>query len=80
MPMEGVLREIGLAAARRYAHAEPALFTIENEHVALPCRAFQALDAVEGPLLVRGPPADPARLQFLTLSVASMSGSYDGND
>jgi hypothetical protein len=41
MAMPIVLREVGLAAAGRDAHAKPALFIIENEHIALALGAFQ---------------------------------------
>jgi hypothetical protein len=41
------LREIRLAAVRRYPHAEPALLAIEDKHVPLAGRALQAIDAVK---------------------------------
>ena len=79
LPMPIVLREIGLAAARSDAHAEPALFVIENEHVAFALRAFQAIDAIErelhgfpaGPLRISGPQADPIKRHFGARYVAS---------
>jgi hypothetical protein len=69
LPMEAALREIGFAATRRDPHAEPSLFVVENEHVALAFRTFQTGDAVECELH-SGPPADPARRHFVTSYVA----------
>jgi len=73
--VKAVLREIRLAAARRDTNPEPALFIVENEHVALARRAFQTVDAVYRELHGRpcrsGPTADPLKLRFATGSVAS---------
>src|ERR1700730_11148501 len=70
LPTPVILREIRLAAARRYPHSKPALLAIENEHVALAFRAFQTIDAIECELH-SGPPADPARRHSGARRVAS---------
>src|SRR5580704_6242782 len=41
---EGVLRDIALAAARRDANAQAALFAVEDQGVLLPSRAFKIID------------------------------------
>ena len=46
LPMPIVLREVGFPAAGRHPHAMATLVVIENEHIALAFRAFQA---IEGP-------------------------------